>query len=350
MRESGAEPLARTLTQALRGSDMLLLADNCEHVAAASADLIAALVAGCPRVTVLATSREPLRIRAERRFGVPPLRVPDLARLPAPAALARVPSVRLFLTCWAAANPGFRLTAAQARAVGEICVRLDGLPLALELAAAHGRPLSAADLLARLDALPELPGAGHRDLPRRHRSLRAVLDWSYDLLDPAAQAVFIRLGVFAGGFDAAVAAEVVGAEVVAAGVAAPDGLPGGGVDRAIDALIEANLVLCYQTPGGSERLRLLEPVRGYARERLVAAGGLDGRGPAARDVAGQVDRGQRREVRERAAAELARRAGGRDREPAGGAGLEPVAGRRRRPRPAAGRRDAAVLGHARAAQ
>jgi predicted ATPase/DNA-binding CsgD family transcriptional regulator/DNA-binding XRE family transcriptional regulator len=281
VRESGAEPLARTLTQALRGSDMLLLADNCEHVAAASADVIAALVAGCPRVTVLATSREPLRIRAERRFGVPPLRVPDLARLPAPAALARVPSVRLFLTCWAAANPRFRLTAAQARAVGEICVRLDGLPLALELAAAHGRPLSAADLLARLDALPELPGAGHRDLPRRHRSLRAVLDWSYDLLDPLAQAVFIRLGVFAGGFDAAVAAEVVAAEavaaeVVAAGVAAADGVPGVGVERAIDALIEANLVLCYKTPGGSERLRLLEPVRGYARERLVAAGGLAG--------------------------------------------------------------------------
>jgi len=271
VRESGAEPLARTLAQALRGSDMLLLADNCEHVAAASAQLIAALVAGCPRVTVLATSREPLRIRAERRFGVPPLRVPDLARLPAPAALARVPSVRLFLTGWAAANPGFRLTAAQARAVGEICVRLDGLPLALELAAAHGRPLSAADLLARLDALPELPGAGHRDMPRRHRSLRAVLDWSYDLLDPAAQATFIRLGVFAGGFDAAVAAEVAAAEV-----AAPDGLPGVGVDRAIDALTEANLVLRYRTPGGTERLRLLEPVRGYARERLVAAGGLAG--------------------------------------------------------------------------
>jgi predicted ATPase/DNA-binding CsgD family transcriptional regulator/DNA-binding XRE family transcriptional regulator len=263
VRETGGEPLARTLTQALRGSDMLLLADNCEHVAAASADLIAGLIAGCPRVTVLATSREPLRIRAERRFGVPPLRVPDLARLPGPAALARVPSVRLFLARWAAANPGFRLTSAQAHAVGEICVRLDGLPLALELAAGYGRPLSAAELLARLDGLPELPGAGQRDMPRRHRSLRAVLDWSYDLLDPAAQTVFTRLGVFAGGFDVAAAAEVAAVE------------DGAGVDRAIGVLIDANLVVSYRAPGGAERLRLLEPVRGYARERLVAAGGLD---------------------------------------------------------------------------
>jgi non-specific serine/threonine protein kinase len=264
VREAGGEPLARTLAQALRGSDMLLLADNCEHVAAASADLVAALVTGCPRVTVLATSREPLRIRAERRFGVPPLRVPDLARLPSPAALARVPSVRLFVTRWSAADPGFRLTSAQAQAVGEICVRLDGLPLALELAAAHGRPLSPAALLTRLDALPELPGAGHRDMPQRHRSLRTVLDWSYDLLDPAVQAVFIRLGVFAGGFDAAAAAEVAG----------PDAGHGGGVDRAVDVLTEANLVVRYQTTSGTERLRLLEPVRSYARERLVAAGGL----------------------------------------------------------------------------
>jgi predicted ATPase/DNA-binding CsgD family transcriptional regulator/DNA-binding XRE family transcriptional regulator len=283
VRETGGEPLARTLTQALRGSDMLLLADNCEHVAAASADLIAGLIAGCPRVTVLATSREPLRIRAERRFGVPPLRVPDLARLPGPAALARVPSVRLFLARWAAANPGFRLTSAQAHAVGEICVRLDGLPLALELAAGYGRPLSAAELLARLDGLPELPGAGQRDMPRRHRSLRAVLDWSYDLLDPVAQAVFTRLGVFAGGFDVAAAAEVA---AVGAGDGAADGDgagdrdgagagDGAGVDRAIGVLIDANLVVSYRAPGGAERLRLLEPVRGYARERLVAAGGLD---------------------------------------------------------------------------
>jgi predicted ATPase/DNA-binding CsgD family transcriptional regulator len=264
VREAGGEPLARTLAQALRGSDMLLLADNCEHVAAASADLVAALVTGCPRVTVLATSREPLRIRAERRFGVPPLRVPDLARLPAPAALARVPSVRLFVTRWSAADPGFRLTSAQAHAVGEICVRLDGLPLALELAAAHGRPLSPTALLTRLDALPELPGTGHRDMPQRHRSLRTVLDWSYDLLDPAVQAVFSRLGVFAGGFDAAAAAEVTG----------PDAGHGVGVDGAVDMLTEANLVVRYQTTNGTERLRLLEPVRSYARERLVAAGGL----------------------------------------------------------------------------
>ena len=265
VREAAGEPLARTVTQALRASDMVLLADNCEHVAAASADFIAALVTHCPRVTVLATSREPLRIKAERRFAVPPLRVPDLTRLPAPAALARVPSVRLFVARWSAASPAFRLTAAQAHAVAEICVRLDGLPLALELAAAHGRPLSPADLLARLDALPDLPGPGNRDLPQRHRSLRAVLDWSYHLLDPVTQAVFIRLGIFAGGFSAA----------AARAVAAPDPWPAAAVDQAIGVLTDANLVARYQPPGGAERLRLLEPVRSYARERLAAAGGLD---------------------------------------------------------------------------
>lgn len=265
VREAVGEPLARAVTQALRGSDMLLLADNCEHVAAGCAGFIAALVMHCPRVTVLATSREPLRIKAERRFAVPPLRVPELTRLPAPAALARIPSVRLFVARWSAANPAFKLTSAHAPAVAEICVRLDGLPLALELAAAHGRPLSPADLLARLDTLPELPGPANRDMPQRHRSLRAVLDWSYDLLDPVTQAVFIRLGVFAGGFSAA----------AAAAVAAPDPGPAAAVDQAIGALTDANLVVRYQAPGGAERLRLLEPVRGYARERLAAAGGLD---------------------------------------------------------------------------
>jgi predicted ATPase len=157
------------------------------------------------------------------------------------------------------------LTSAHAHAVAEICVRLDGLPLALELAAAHGRPPSPADLLARLDALPDFPGPGNRDVPQQHRSLRAVLDWSYDLLDPVAQAVFMRLGVFAGGFDK-------GAAVAVAG---PGPEHAASVDRAIDVLTDASLIVCYQTPGGAERLRLLEPVRSYARERLVAAGGLD---------------------------------------------------------------------------
>jgi predicted ATPase/DNA-binding CsgD family transcriptional regulator/DNA-binding XRE family transcriptional regulator len=265
VREAGGEALARTVTRALRGSDMLLLADNCEHVVAASADFIGALVRHCPRVTVLATSRDPLRIRAERRFSVQPLPVPDLTRIPAPAALARIPSVRLFVTRWSAARPGFRLTVAQALAVAEICVRLDGLPLAIELAVAHGRPPSPADLLTRLDTLSEPPGPGNRDLPQRQRSLRSVLDWSYDLLDSFERAVFMRLGVFAGGFDR-------GAAVA---VAAPGPEHAASVRQALDVLADASLVVCYQASDGTERLRLLEPVRSYARERLAAAGELE---------------------------------------------------------------------------
>ena len=280
VRETSGEPLARTVTQALRRSDALLLVDNCEHVAAAAGALLSELAQRCPAITVLATSREPLRIRAERRFPVPPLRVPDLARLPPPAALARVPAVSLFVARWSAANPGFRLTAGHARAVAEICVNLDGLPLAIELAAAYGRPPSPAALLARLGSFKDQGArdsgtpdpAGHglsvpglRDLPDRQRSLRAVLDWSYDLLDPRQQAIFRRLSVFTGGFGQHAAAQVVVADTGELADLAP----------ALDALIEANLVLCRQGGGDGRQLRLLQTVRGYARERLTEAGELD---------------------------------------------------------------------------
>jgi predicted ATPase/DNA-binding CsgD family transcriptional regulator len=265
LRETRGEPFAQTLARALRHSDALVLVDNCEHVAAAIGDLISLLVARCPHLTVLATSREPLRIRAERRFPVAPLRLPDLTRLPPPAALRRVPAVNLFTARWSAVHPGFRLTSAQARAVAEICVRLDGLPLALELAAAHARQASPAALLQRLDSLGDFAGPGHRDWPRRHGSLRAMLDWSYDLLDPYSQTVFRRLGVFAGGFDQQAAAEVV-----------PDdaGDPTE-VSRAIDILIGANLVTCSAARDEGHRLRLLQTVRAYARDCLIAAGELD---------------------------------------------------------------------------
>lgn len=265
LRETRGEPFAQTLARALKHSDALVLVDNCEHVAAAIGDLISLLVARCPHLTVLATSREPLRIRAERRFPVAPLRLPDLTRLPPSAALRRVPAVNLFTARWSAVHPGFRLTSGQAHAVAEICVRLDGLPLALELAAAHARQASPAALLQRLDSLGDFAGPGHRDWPRRHGSLRAMLDWSYDLLDPYSQTVFRRLGVFAGGFDQQAAAEVV-----------PDdtGNPTE-VSRAIDILIDANLVTCPAARDEGHRLRLLQTVRAHARDCLIAAGELD---------------------------------------------------------------------------
>ncbi len=209
LRGAVSEPVAETVIRALRRSDALVLIDNCEHVVAAVADLVSLLLSRCPGITVLATSREPLNIRPEQRFAVTPLRVPDLAALPPPAALRRVPAVDLFVTRWSASHPGFRLTAAEARAIAEICVRMDGLPLAIEIAAAHGRNLSPSALLTHLDSLHASIGRGPRDVPERQRSLRAVLDWSYDLLDAPAQAVFRRLGIFAGGFDLTSAAGIV---------------------------------------------------------------------------------------------------------------------------------------------
>jgi len=253
--EMPGEPLTDTIARALRRSDAIVLLDNCEHVASAVADLAAALVARCPAVTLVATSRKPLRIRAERRYPVPPLPVPDLDRLPPPTALLRVPAVTLFVSRWSASHPGFRLTAAHARAVAEICVRLDGLPLALELAAAHGTPPTPTALLDRLDALHDAVGAAPYDMPARHQNLRALLDWSVRLLEPRAQVVFRQLGIFAGGFDLAAAAEVV---------------PGDGdLPRIIDSLVDAGLVV------SSKDLRLLATVRTYARERLSARGELD---------------------------------------------------------------------------
>jgi non-specific serine/threonine protein kinase len=172
--------------------------------------------------------------------------------------------VALFVARWTARHPGFRLSAADAPAVAEICVRLDGLPLALELAAAHGGAPAPAALLDRLDSLND-SGFSLRDMPRRHRGLRALLDWSYELLNPREQLVFRRLGIFAGGFDPLSAAEIASA--------APD--EAADVRHAIDVLIDASLVTASAEPGGGQRLRLLATVRVFARERLSAAGEFD---------------------------------------------------------------------------
>lgn len=268
LRGAVSEPVAETVIRALRSSDALVLVDNCEHVVAAVADLVSLLVSRCPRITVLATSREPLNIRPEQLFAVTPLRVPDLAALPPPAALRRVPAVDLFVTRWSASHSGFRLTSADASAIAEICVRMDGLPLALEIAAAHGRNLSPSELLRQLGSLRDNTGRGPRDLPERQRSLRAVLDWSYGLLPPPVQAVFRQLGIFAGGFDLESAAGVVA-------IPAGSDMPDPDTSAVIDILIDASLVTSAPAPGSGRRLRLLETVRGYAEDRLDAAGEHD---------------------------------------------------------------------------
>ena len=285
--EVAGQPLVETLRAALRDRRLLLVLDNCEHVLAAARE-VADLLAGCPGLAVLATSRAPLRIRGEREYPVGPLAVPELARLPTVAEVEEIPAVRLFVERAQAAAPAFALTQANAAAVAAICRRLDGLPLALELAAARLRMLSPTELLARLDRVLPLLSGGPRDLPARQQTLERAIDWSYDLVEPAEARLFRRLAVFAGGWDLA-AAEAVGAATSderratrSDGTAGADDAPDQSslvarrssldVLRALSGLVEQSLVVAEAGAEGVTRYRLLEPVRDYARERLEASG------------------------------------------------------------------------------
>jgi predicted ATPase/DNA-binding CsgD family transcriptional regulator len=268
VREMGAPgrlPAIRERLQSWIGQKKLLLVlDNFEPVIDAAAD-VAELLNACPQLKVLVTSREMLRLSAEHCYPVPPLVLPDLQRLPPLKFLAQVEAVRLFVTRAQAVQPDFELTTANALAVATICRRLDGLPLAIELAAARGPLLPPEAMLARLERrLPWLTG-GARDAPPRHRTLRAAIAWSYDLLEPDEQRLFRRLGVFAGSctLDAAAA------------VCDPDP----GVAGADEALLQglASLVhksLLRQGPSQPDqgRLSMLETIREYALEQLEQHG------------------------------------------------------------------------------
>jgi predicted ATPase/DNA-binding CsgD family transcriptional regulator len=259
VRESGDQPLRAGLARLLAGRRLLLLLDNCEHVLAAAPE-IAGLLAAHPALTILATSREPLRVRGEHEFPLLPLDVPDPDRLPGFDALAATPAVALFVERASQCVPGFALTTENAAAVAAICRRLDGLPLGLELAASRVKVLSPDALLARLEPrLPLLTGGG-RDLPDRHRTMRDAIAWSHDLLNPGEQALFRRLAVFSGGWTLA-AAEHVGGE---RGHGAPvlDGLT---------SLVDKSLVLATGLETEA-RYTMLETIRDYALDRLRAAG------------------------------------------------------------------------------
>ncbi|MFF3242387.1 BTAD domain-containing putative transcriptional regulator [Streptomyces sp. NPDC002870] len=244
------DPLVRLAEHCSRRR-MLLLLDNCEHVVGAAATLAERLLESCPGVTVLATSREPL--------GVPGELVRPVDPLPDPMAL------KLLADRGAAARPGFRIDAdeATAAAAAEICHRLDGLPLAIELAAARLRMLTPRQIADRLDDRFRLLTSGSRTVLPRQQTLRAVVDWSWDLLDDAERAVLRRLSVFAGGCDLS-AAEAVCADA---------GEDRGSLDvaDALGSLIDKSLVVAAPTPDGQMRYRLLETVGEYAAERLDEA-------------------------------------------------------------------------------
>jgi predicted ATPase len=268
---SGAK-LNTDLVEYLRGRRLLLLIDNFEQVGGA-APVLAELLAASPGLTVLVTSRSVLRLSGEYEFQVSPLAVPpadpgvrDTARL------REYPAVRLFAERAAAAAPGFELTDDNALAVARICRRLDGLPLAIELAAARIRLLPPRALLDRLDDGLQVLATGARDLPERQRTLTKTLDWSYGLLSPGEQALFARLGVFAGTFGLPAAAAVCGA-----GDAAGK-LPPEQADPVIDrlgSLVDSSLVLAAPR-GGEPRFRLLDTLREYALQRLRDSGDWTG--------------------------------------------------------------------------
>jgi predicted ATPase/transcriptional regulator with XRE-family HTH domain len=268
VREAPGRPLLEALCRALRPRRLLLVLDNCEHLLDACAGAADALLRACPGVRVLATSRRALGLAGEVAWGVPPLAWPATpagAAPPEPTALLAFGAVRLFCERAAAARPGFALTPANARAVVDVCARLDGLPLALELAARRTAALAPAELAARLEADAGLL-AGGPAAPPRQRTLRATLDWSYGLLAPAERGLLARLSVFAGGWTLE-AAEAVGA--VAAG-------PRAAVLNGLLRLVDQSLVVAEAGPDGATRYRMLETVRRYAAERLRRAGAARG--------------------------------------------------------------------------
>ena len=252
------------LSARLRESQALLILDNCEHLAAACATLAQHLLAACPGLRVLATSREPLRVPGEVTWRVPSLALPGRGRSAARADIAGCESVRLFCERAADVAPGFELGDDNAATIAEICLRLDGMPLALELAAARVGALSPAQIAERLgDSLAVLT-AGSRSALDRQQTLRATLDWSHELLTDPERAEFRRLAVFAGTFT------LEAAEAVTTG----DGVDRREVADLLGRLVDKSLVVTEDMSGGY-RYRLLEPMRQYAFERLVEAGEAD---------------------------------------------------------------------------
>jgi predicted ATPase/class 3 adenylate cyclase len=262
VREEGERSLADRLGEALASKQLLLVLDNLEHLIEA-APLIGELLGLAPGLKVLTTSRLPLRLRAEREYPVAPLRLPHRQPPPTLEQLSQYEAVQLFIDRAQAVKPDFTVDNENAPAVAEICWRLDGLPLAIELAAARVRLLPPQAMLARLEKrLPMLTG-GARDAPERQRTLRGTIAWSYDLLDPEEQILFGRLAVFAGGCTLE-AAEAIGNH---------DGVLDalGGVER----LCEQSLLRQDEGWENEPRFAMLETIREFGLERLIARGELD---------------------------------------------------------------------------
>lgn len=268
LREIPNRPVIQVLCDYLSSKQLLLILDNCEHVVPAVSNLVSTLLHACPHLQILATSQQILGVDGECSFRCPPLNVPDLLSVHRRsgssdlAAANASEGVQLFRIRAGAASPGFSITEKNAATVINICRRLDGIPLAIELAAARIRLLSVEQIAFRLDDAFRLLTGGTRSALPRHQTLQALIDWSYNLLTPPEKTLLQRLSVFSGSWD------LEAAEQVAAGSRI---VPGDVVDL-MGQLVEKSLILVDSAEAGENRYRLLETIRRYAQDRLIESG------------------------------------------------------------------------------
>jgi predicted ATPase/class 3 adenylate cyclase len=260
VRAEGRRPVLDTLKDQLPDRETLLVMDNFEQVLEA-APVVSGLLSAAPRLRIMATSREPLHIAGEQELEVPPLDLPDAGR-PAPDDLVRSEAAALFVQRAMAVDPDFQVTVENAVALAELCIRLDGLPLAIELAASRIKLLSPQDILERLERRLELLTGGPVDLPARQRTLRDAIGWSYDLLDETERALFRRLSVFAGGWT------------LQAGepIADPGAELGRDVLGILGSLVDKSLIQRMAAPSKAVRFGMLETIREFGMEQLETAG------------------------------------------------------------------------------
>jgi predicted ATPase len=259
--EQPGRALTETLKDYLRPKSLLLVLDNCEHLLSACAQLADVLLKTCPILRILATSREPLGLPGEVIWRVPSLSIPSLKHLPPIEELTQYEAVHLFIDRATLSQPGFRITAGNAAVVAQLTHRLDGIPLAIELAAARVKALPLDAIANRLDDRFRLLTGGSRTGLPRHQTLRATLDWSYDLLSEQERILFRRLSVFAGGFT------LEAAEQICVG----EGVDDSDILDLLTRLVDKSLVI-FDEPEGQGRYRLLESVRGFGSDRLQESG------------------------------------------------------------------------------
>ncbi|HET7482542.1 MAG TPA: adenylate/guanylate cyclase domain-containing protein [Actinomycetota bacterium] len=259
IKDEGTTPVLEVLKAHLAGKEMLLILDNFEQVTPA-APVVTELLSAAPRLKMIVTSRSTLRVTGEQEYPVPPMALPDPDRIENAEQLLDYESVRLFIDRARLVKPDFMLTMANARPVAQICSRLDGLPLAIELAAARTRILSPDELFKRLEKCLTLLSTGGRERDARQQTLRGAIDWSYDLLEESEKQLFCRLSVFSGGcsFDAAEK------------VCDPDAELGIDVFEGLESLVDKSLIRQTESDTGQTRFRILQTIREYGQERFFS--------------------------------------------------------------------------------